>query len=84
MVYKGKRQDRDGVHLNYMFVNNNTHPQLIKMSFMFLSTSNSLADMYVKLHKHVGFDGPTCTLKCSNVCKQFIICVNNNKPQSTL
>ena len=57
MGYKGKRQDRDEVHLNYMFVNNNTHPQLIKMSFMFLSTSNSLADMYVKLHKHVGFDG---------------------------
>ena len=39
--------------------------------------------MYIKLYKHLHFDGQ-CALMCSNVCKQFALCVNNNKPHNTL
>ena len=53
--------------LSYLFVNNNRHTQLIKMVFhVFLNISNTLVDMYMKLHKHLHFDGPMYThvLKC--------------------
>ena len=40
-----------------MFVNNNTRPQLI----VSLNISNTLVDMYMKLPKHLAFDGPICT-----------------------
>ena len=29
--------------------------------YMFLNMSNTLVDMYMKLHKHVDFDGQMCT-----------------------
>ena len=41
------------LHLNYMFVNNKTHPQLIKMSFSCFSVYlKHLISMYLKLHAH--------------------------------
>ena len=50
-----------------MFVNNNIHPQLIKI-FLHVSLyiSSTLVDMYMKLHKHLGFDGlmHTHVFKC--------------------
>ena len=54
------------IQLSYMFVNNNIH---------FLhDISNTLVDMCMKLHKHLGFGA----LVCSNVCKQCILCINDN------
>ena len=37
-------------------------------------------DVYVKVHKHLCFDGTMCT----QMFKQFIFRVNNKKPHSTL
>ena len=64
------------LQLSYMFVNNNSHP-LLKCPFhVSINISNTLVDMYMKLHKHLDFDGPMCNhvFKCleSNcfTCKQ--------------
>ena len=43
------------IQLSYMFVNNNIH--LLHIS---LDISNTLVDMCMKLHKHLGFDGQKC------------------------
>ena len=43
------------IQLSYMFVNNNT----LHVS---LNISNTLVDMYMKLHTHLDFDGPICTV----------------------
>ena len=50
--------------LSYMFVNNNIH--LKYLLHVSLNISNTLVDMYMKLHKHLGFNGPKCThvFKC--------------------
>ena len=47
------------LHGYTVFLNNNIHPQLIKMCFAFFS--NTLVDMYMKLHKHVDFHALMCT-----------------------
>ena len=48
-------------------INNNINPQLIKISLhVSLNILNTLVDMYVKLHKHLDFDGQKYThvFKC--------------------
>ena len=56
------------IQLSYMFVNNNIRPQLIKMSFACFSQhlKHPSTGMYIKLHKHLEFDGPMCNhvFKC--------------------
>ena len=60
-----------------MFLNNDTHPQLIKMFFhVSLNISNTLVDMH---YETSDFDGPMCT----DVFTCLSLHVNNNKPHNT-
>ena len=45
------------------------HTPIAKLTCLFhvsLNISNTIADMYIKLHKYLDFDGPMCThvFKC--------------------
>ena len=64
------------LQLSYMFVNNNIHPQLVKMCFPCFSIAYTLVDMYMKLQALMA----QCALMCSQLkSKEYVDGIKRKK-----